>query len=165
MNEPYPYNKRFVAVTIFAIAMAFLEAAVVEYLRQLYYPEGFSFPLKMIPMNIYFVELGREAATIIMLAAIGYLAGKNFLTRFSAFIIAFGVWDIFYYVFLKLILNWPSSLFDWDILFLIPLPWIGPVLAPVIISVLLIFAGYIVWWCDAHQKAIVLSISILPIKL
>lgn len=44
----------------------------------------------------------------------------------------------FYYVFLKLTLNWPQSLLTWDILFLIPVPWVGPVLAPVICSLTMI---------------------------
>ena len=58
--------------------------------------------------------------------------------------IAFGVWDIFYYVFLKIIYDWPKSLFDWDILFLLPLPWWGPVLAPVCIAALMIVWGTLV---------------------
>jgi hypothetical protein len=35
---------------------------------------------------------------------------------------------------LKLFLNWPPSVFTWDVLFLIPVVWVGPVLAPVICS-------------------------------
>ena len=58
--------------------------------------------------------------------------------------IAFGVWDIFYYAFLRLIVGWPQSLWDWDVLFLIPLPWWGPVLAPVAIAVLLIVGATLV---------------------
>ncbi|HDQ00742.1 MAG TPA: hypothetical protein ENN22_16385 [bacterium] len=137
--------------------MAFLEAAVVVYLRELYYPEGFSFPLKMIPMKIYAVELGREAATIIMLAAIGWLSAKSFLNRFASFAIAFGVWDIFYYLFLKITLNWPSNILDWDLLFLIPLPWVGPFIAPVIVSIFLIMAGLHIWLREAQKNPIIAS--------
>ena len=37
------------ALLLYAVAMGYLEAAVVVYLRAIYYPEGFSFPLK--PMD------------------------------------------------------------------------------------------------------------------
>ncbi len=148
---------RIVALAVFAIAMAFLEAAVVVYLRELYYPEGFSFPLKMIPAKIYAIELGREAATIIMLAAVGWFSGKSFTSRFAGFAMAFGVWDIFYYLFLKITLDWPSGLMDWDLLFLIPLPWLGPVLAPVIVSVSLLAAGLYIWRREASHNPVILS--------
>jgi hypothetical protein len=87
------------------------------------------------------VELPRELATLIMLFAVGWLAGRTWRARLGYMAIAFGAWDIFYYVFLKIICGWPHSLFDWDILFLLPLPWWGPVLAPVLISLLLILWG------------------------
>jgi hypothetical protein len=68
------------------------------------------------------VELVREGATLVMLLTLGMLAGRTWRTRFGYSAIAFGVWDIFYYVFLKLISDWPKSVLDWDILFLLPLP-------------------------------------------
>lgn len=131
-------------VVFFSIAFALVEASVVVYLRALYYPEGFALPLKVISGFHVGVELSRESATIIMLAAVGILAGRTRWERVSYFLIAFGVWDIFYYVWLKVFLNWPASLFDWDILFLIPLPWIGPVIAPVLVSLCMIFGGWTV---------------------
>jgi len=95
---------------------------------------------------MYSIELIREAATIIMLITIGLIAGKNGLQKFAYFIFSFGVWDIFYYVGLKSLLDWPSSLLTWDILFLIPVPWVGPVLAPVICSLtMILFATCIVY--------------------
>lgn len=121
-------------VTFFSIAMGFLESAVVIYLRRIYYPQGFDFPLKPIDNSIAIVELWREAATIIMLLAVGVLAGKNKAERFAWFIFSFAIWDIFYYLFLLAFLGWPQSLFTWDILFLLPVPWVGPVIAPVIIA-------------------------------
>jgi hypothetical protein len=87
------------------------------------------------------VELAREAATMIMLLTVGMLAGRTWRSRLGYSAIAFGVWDIFYYIFLKVMCGWPHSLFDWDILFLLPLPWWGPVLAPVSIAVLMILWG------------------------
>lgn len=128
-------------VTIFSIAMGFLESAVVVYLRALYYPQGFTFPLKPMPDLIILTELLREAATLVMLCYIGILSGRTFLQRFSFFLISFAVWDLCYYVFLKLLLNWPESLLTWDILFLLPVSWVGPVLAPCIISICMILLG------------------------
>lgn len=127
-----------ILVTIFSIAMGFMETAVVVYLRELYYPNGFQFPLNVIPPRIGIVEIFREAATIIMLVIIGLIAGKNSFQRFCFFLYSFAIWDLCYYIFLKLFLDWPESLFTWDILFLIPIPWIGPVLAPCILSVTMI---------------------------
>ena len=122
--------------------MGYLEAAVVVYLRQIYYPGGFAFPLNATMLKpILLVESGREAATLVMLAVIAWLSGRNRLERFSWFLIVFGVWDISYYLGLKAILGWPPSLLTWDILFLIPIPWVAPVLAPVLVDALMIALG------------------------
>lgn len=140
-------------IVLFSIAMGFLEAAVVIYLRELYYPQGFDFPLTAIPGNIAVVEFWREVATIIMLVGTGIVAGKTRLSRFACFIIAFAVWDLFYYVFLYALINWPQSVFTWDILFLIPVPWVGPVIAPCIIALEMIVLGVmIVYFEDRHQN-------------
>lgn len=141
MTNLSPAARRLVWVSLFGLAFAFVESSVVVYLRSLYYPEGFSFPLKLISQQHLAVELAREAATIVMLAAVGVLAGSKAWERFGYFLVAFGVWDVFYYVWLKVILDWPAGLSDWDILFLLPLPWIGPVIAPVLISLLMILFG------------------------
>ncbi len=130
-------------MTAFAIAMAFLESAVVIYLRQLYYPKAFAFPVAPIDPHIAVTELLRELATMVMLLAPGALLTSKRLERFAWFCFCFGVWDIFYYVFLKAILDWPLSLFDWDILFLVPVVWVGPVLAPILVSLGLIAFGCI----------------------
>jgi hypothetical protein len=129
-------------VVIYAIAMAWVESAVVFYLRSMinriepYQPD----PLPIIG-GFASVELPREFATLVMLFTIGVLAGRTWRARFGYAVVAFGVWDIFYYVFLKMICGWPHSLLDWDVLFLLPLPWWGPVLAPVLISLLMILWG------------------------
>jgi hypothetical protein len=136
---------RWLTVTTFAIAMAWVEAAVVYYLRTMI---GRIEPYQTNPLPIVGglgpVEMVREAATMLMLLAVGILAGQTWRKRFGYTAIAFGVWDIFYYVFLKAMCGWPHSLFDWDILFLLPLPWWGPVLAPVLISLLMILWGTLV---------------------
>jgi hypothetical protein len=138
-------------LTLFAISMGLLETAVVIYLRKMFYPEGFGFPLAPVDPQIALVEFCREAATIIMLMGIGALTGKNTSQRFAFFIYAFAIWDIFYYVFLKLFLGWPESLFTWDILFLIPVPWVGPVIAPVLVSVfMIVLAGVIIRFSEQN---------------
>jgi hypothetical protein len=130
-----PIYQRTFWLVIFSMAMGYLEASVVVYLRELYYPNGFAFPLVVLRPEVGLVEIFREAATVIMLLALGILVGQNLRQRFAYFLIAFATWDIFYYVFLKLILGWPTSVFTWDILFLIPVPWVGPVLSPLIICI------------------------------
>jgi hypothetical protein len=133
---------RWIWVLIFALAMAWMEAAVVFYLRTLvdriepYQPR----PLPVAD-NLGVVELIREAATMVMLLSVGWLAGKTWRSRLGYVLVAFGAWDIFYYVFLKPMCGWPRSLFDWDVLFLIPLPWWGPVISPVSIALLMVLGG------------------------
>jgi hypothetical protein len=111
-----------------------LESAIVVYLREHYYPDGFAFPLMLVSRTVAITEFFRELATLIMLLAVGYLTGRNIQERLACFIYAFAIWDIFYYVFLYLILGWPQSLFTWDVLFLLPAMWTGPVIAPVLTS-------------------------------
>lgn len=127
-------RRRLLWVLSFAVTFAWVESAIVVYLREIYYPDGFVFPIVIVPDWIAGVELGREAMTILMLFAVGALAGSDKWERFLFFSLAFGVWDIFYYVWLWVFLRWPPSLFTWDVLFLIPIPWIGPVLAPILIA-------------------------------
>jgi hypothetical protein len=159
-------NKIFI-VAVYAIAMAFIETVVVVYLRKIYYPGGFAFPLKgFVEPSILGIEWVREFATIVMLLTVGILAGKKLYERFAYFIYAFAVWDIFYYIFLKILLNWPVSFFSWDLLFLIPWPWIGPVLAPILISVLMIIAAFLIIDLeDAGKKIKVRKIEWLMIIL
>ncbi len=114
---------------------------MVVYLRRIFYPEGFVFPIKVIPARILWIELSREIACLIMIIAVALLTGRKRWERFGYFLIVFGVWDIFYYVWLKVSIDWPQSLFEWDVLFLIPLPWIGPVAAPSLLAVLMIISG------------------------
>src|SRR5216683_2501345 len=143
--NPTSHQTRWCVVVLFAIAMAWVEAAVVLYLRTLtnriepYQPNPLpEFEALDLP------EMVREGATLIMVLTVGWLAGRRPRTRVAYAAVAFGVWDIFYYVFLRLLTGWPHSLRDWDILFLLPLPWWGPVLAPVSIALLMILWGTMV---------------------
>jgi hypothetical protein len=131
-------------VTVFAIAMAFLESAVVIYLREIMYPEGFQFPLAPVQSDLALTEILREAATLIMLLCIGFLAAKTASQRFAWFLYSFAIWDIFYYVFLWALIGWPETLLTWDILFLIPATWTGPVITPLILTLLMIFFAVII---------------------
>ena len=128
----------FLTLGVFASAMGILEAAVVVYLRRLYYPLGFSFPLSGIPQEMISVEVIREAATVVMLACAGALAGRDLPRKLAYFIFSFGAWDIFYYAGLRYFLGWPPSLLTWDVLFLIPVPWLAPVLAPLLCALTMV---------------------------
>jgi len=134
-------RKTLIALAIFGIAMGLLEAAVVVYSRQLYYPEGFTLPLKPASSTILLIESSRELATLVMLITAAIAAGENALQSFAYFLYMFGFWDIFYYVFLKVFLDWPASILTWDVLFFVPVPWVSPVLAPVICSLTMIVFG------------------------
>ena len=145
-------------VTLFAIAFAFVEAAVVIYLRHLlsaFHPSvlkeqvlvllpGIAFlepktALQIISnSSILTVERFREAATLIMLFAVAWLVAKKWEQLIAFFFFTFSIWDIFYYVFLRLTIGWPSSFLDLDVFFLLPVPWVGPVFVPILISIVLI---------------------------
>lgn len=134
--------KRWWMVGLYAAAMAWVEAAVVYYLRTLVNRID---PYQANPLPVSTglgeAELVRELATLIMLYSVGWLAGPTPRSRLGYAVFAFGVWDIFYYVFLRVMTGWPRSVADWDVLFLIPLPWWGPVWAPVSIALLMILWG------------------------
>jgi len=143
-----PTRRKILWAFLFSAAMAYFEAAVVVYLRLIYYPAGFDFPLVAISSGMILIELGREAATILMLVSIGLLCGRSKIERFAYLLLAFGIWDVMYYAWLEVQIGWPASLLTWDILFLIPLPWVGPVLAPILVSVAMIWAAL---WIIFHE--------------
>jgi hypothetical protein len=165
------------ALALFGVAFGYVEAAVVVYLRDLsepvrvsYYPASTSadlFPV-MTPVELHRanrgqlwqllrVEIPREAATLAMLAAVAFLVGTNPMQRVAAFAVAFGTWDLAFYAFLRILIGWPASLFTWDLLFLVPVPWSGPILAPVFVSCSMIAAGGIVLREEARGRSVRLS--------
>jgi hypothetical protein len=174
LEKPVERNQKsvwrpLVALFLFGASFGYVEAAVVVYLREHYEPlkrelhqeraPGDLFPLVTLQQlaetggpyeRLLGVEVIREAATIALLISIATAISWNFNAGMAAFLIAFGVWDIFYYVFLKAIIDWPQSIFEWDILFLIPLPWVGPVVAPVLVSVSMIVTGI---WLLGRESA------------
>ncbi len=129
-------------LTLWSVAFGVAEAAVVVYLRRLCYPDqpldGPLFPLRLVEPLVLGTELAREAATLLMLLGVAFLAERRPLRRFAVFALCFGAWDLVYYAVLKLLLGWPASLLEWDVLFLIPAPWAAPVLAPVLVSLALV---------------------------
>ena len=147
-------KSKWIIVVIFAAAMAWVESAVVVYLRtRIDRVEPYQTnPLPMFG-GLGHIELGREAATLVMLLTVGWLAGKTRRSRIGYAAIAFGVWDIGYYILLAPMSGWPRSIFDWDILFLLPLPWWGPVIAPASIAALMIVGGTLITRLDARAAA------------
>ncbi len=162
-----------VALILFGVGFGYVEAAVVVYLRAIcepLRPEALGgqpsdevFPLMQEEgfqnadcryVRVLLTELGREVATMVMLAAAGLTVAANFRQWLAGFMIAFGVWDICYYLFLRLLIGWPESLWTWDILFLLPVPWVGPVIAPVLVAAQLIAAGVAILWRESRGRPI-----------
>ena len=135
-------------LAIFGIAMAYLEGVVVVYLRKalgMLDSESNKESVDKFPKRYLNIEMTREAATIIMLVAIAYLAGTTWPERGIFFLWTFAFWDLFYYVSLYILIKWPPSLKTIDILFLIPKPWIAPVWFPVCVSLVTIIGIIILY--------------------
>lgn len=132
-------------LTLYAIAMAYVEAALVVHLRQLYYADDILtiFPLHLLSHTDLAIELVREIATILMLITVALLAERDNGRRFAAFVFIFGVWDLAYYGCLKLLIDWPQAWLEWDVLFLLPWPWFGPWITPAAIA--LLFTAWGAW--------------------
>ena len=137
------HTRKLIFLTLFALAMAYVEAALVVHLRQLYYPDNVQaiFPLQLLSHHDLAIELFRELATIIMLVTVALLAERDNGRRFAAFVYCFGAWDLGYYAFLKILIDWPQAWLEWDVLFLIPWPWFGPWITPAAIALLFVSWG------------------------
>ncbi len=149
--------KRFLIAVVFSIAFGYIEAAVVVYLRVIFYPEGFTFPLAEFgtgPLwnRLVWTEVGREAATLVLILTGSYLFARARQQQVAYFLTIFAVWDIFYYVWLKILLDWPASIMDWDILFLMPVPWASPVLAPVLVSLTMLICALVILYRSSLAK-------------
>ena len=153
MNRHY---RTFLWLALYAVTMAHVEAALVVHLRGVYHPDD---PLAIFPMVVlsqrdFAIELARELATVLMILSVAALARRHFAGRFAAFVFVFGLWDIFYYIWLRVMIGWPTSWWEWDVLFLIPWPWLGPWLTPVLIALM-----FVVWggWALTRESAPVWS--------
>jgi hypothetical protein len=136
-------TRNIIWLALFAVAMAYVEAALVVHLRTIYYPDNplQIFPLELLSHRDLGIELARELATVVMILTVALLAEKGFTRIFAAFVLVFGLWDIFYYFWLKVMIGWPVSWLEWDVLFLIPWPWFGPWITPVLIALLFVLWG------------------------
>jgi hypothetical protein len=149
----FPFRTLWI-ITIFFIALGYIESAVVVYLREILYPQGFQFPLAPIETHLAITEIIREVATLIVLLCIGMITGRTFTEKFAWFLYSFAIWDIIYYVFLKLLIGWPESLMTWDILFLIPVTWVGPVITPVLVSLTMILLAMILVYYSTKKEIV-----------
>ncbi len=154
--------RRLLIAIVFSMAFAYIESAVVVYLRALFHPNGFTFPMEVFDATpegkrLVLTEVGREAATLVLILTAAWLFGNLRQERIAYFLIIFAVWDVFYYVWLKVLLDWPASLMDWDILFLIPMVWASPLLYPALVSAAMFgFATVILYRC-AHGRPLTVT--------
>jgi hypothetical protein len=149
--------RRFLIAVVFSIAFGYIEAAVVVYLRTIFHPDGFTFPLAEFGIGplwrrLLLIEVGREAATLVLILSSSYLFARARQQQLAYFLTIFAVWDIFYYVWLKVLLNWPATIMDWDILFLMPVPWASPVLAPVLVSLIMLICAMVILYRSSRAK-------------
>ena len=152
----------YASLWVLALAFGWIEASVVVYLREAYVREvslhgsnyfaGLQITLVSLPSHLMSVEMAREACTILLLASVAWLAGRRLADRIGAFLLSFGIWDLTYYVVLKLVAGWPDTWRSWDILFLIPAPWVAPVWAPIMVATLLVAAGSYLFWTSGHKR-------------
>jgi hypothetical protein len=114
-------------ISVYAVAMAFVEAACVVSLKLLYYPAGWVPPFHPIPGDAVLLEQGREVATLVMIASVAFLGRPTLREGLARGLWIFGVWDLLYYAFLRMLTRFPGSLTDLDVVFLVPRVWIAPV--------------------------------------
>jgi hypothetical protein len=172
MRSRAQFWKVMAGLVIFSVAFGYVEAAVVTYLRSIYTPLRLHFypgsanelfplltlqQLRLLGQEHILrlkTEIWREFATLLMLGGAALLAARKPREWFAAFLICFGVWDSTFYLFLKLLVQWPASLLTWDILFLIPVPWTGPVIGPVLVSLSMIATGATLLWREYNHAAV-----------
>ncbi|MCD6577563.1 MAG: hypothetical protein J7K66_06080 [Anaerolineaceae bacterium] len=146
--------KKFWWVGLFAIAMAYVESTVVVYIRRIYGISDLLLDIPPFDPVIAPIEVGRELGTLIMLLGVGWAVGKSLQSRLSFTFFTFGIWDIFYYIWLRVLIGWPNSLFSPDLLFLIPLPWWGPIIAPMLIAFLMVAGGILAVISEDKERKI-----------
>jgi hypothetical protein len=157
INERGRLLKRLLLVFFFSIAFAYIESAVVVYLRAIFHPDGFVFPLTVLGNSrllgqFLLTEIGREAATLVVIFSSTWLLARTAKLRLAYFFTIFALWDIFYYIWLKVLIDWPVSIMDWDVLFLIPMVWASPVLAPVLVSIAMLAFAAVIFFAEKRVK-------------
>jgi hypothetical protein len=169
---PNTLRRRLVILTLFAIAFGYIEAAAVVYIRAVYEPihqrvfpgrdRDDLFPLFTLEQwaqegpatTTPPMEMAREVGTIVIVALVAWGVSHNAAQWFASFALAFGAWDFFFYLWLRLLTGWPRSLFDWDLVFTVGLPWVAPVAAPLLVAAVMIVAGAVFLACDATGRPI-----------
>jgi hypothetical protein len=152
---------------MFGIVFAYVEAAAVVYIRATYnpvhqrvFPDSAPddlFPLHTVeqwsregpPDVTPLMEIGRELGTVLLVALVALATSRDGRQWMASFMLAFGVWDIFYYLWLRALMGWPRSLLDWDLIFAAPLPWVGPVWAPLLVAVVMVATAGVFFWREA----------------
>jgi len=165
VNDGKLIGLRISSVIIFAIAMGILEAICVVYIRQIIFPPDGNITNTPISNFNFTLEAIREAMTIIMLTTVSILSAYNIRTRLAMFFLAFGTWDILYYVGLRLFLQWPESIMDWDTLFLIPVAWFSPVLVPVLISIYFIIGSIFIVLHEGNGIKLIFNFPVVLLQL
>ena len=122
-------------ITVFAIAFAFVEAAIAIALKALYYPGGWRPPFHPLPGAANLLEQAREIATLVMIASVAAVGRPSPREWVARALWIFGLWDLGYYLFLRWLTGFPSSLLDPDLVFLVPVVWVFPVWVAVVVSV------------------------------
>lgn len=149
----------YASLWVSALALGWIEASAVLYLREIYAGEiavhatshlpNLQVPLASLPDPLVRLELVREACTLALLGAVAWLAGRQAAARLGAFLASFGIADLTYHAVLRLASGWPGAIGTWDVLFLVPSPWAAPVWAHVTVATLLFLAGsYLFWTAD-----------------
>jgi hypothetical protein len=167
-DPPFELWRRLALLVLFGIAFGYVEAAAVVYIRVMYEPihqrffsDGASddlFPLvpteqwagaAPAPLRQPFLEFGREFGTVLLVALVAAATARRAAPWFASFLLTFGVWDLTYYLWLWVLIGWPHTLGDWDLIFAAPLPWVGPVLAPLVVAAVMIGTASLFFWREA----------------
>ena len=162
--DSHSVNTRLISVILFAIAMGLLESICVVYIRQIIFPPDGNIANTPISDFNFTLEAIRESMTIIMLTALSILAAFNWRTRLAMFFLAFGIWDIFYYFGLKIFLDWPATIMDWDTLFLIPVAWYSPIIVPVLISTYFIIGSIFIIIHESNGTKLKFNFSVVLLQ-
>jgi hypothetical protein len=133
---------RWWAISVFALGMAFAEAATVVFLKRLYFPDGWAAPFHPIPPDALRLEQGRELATLAAIAAVAFAGRPGAREGIARALWIGGLWDLAYYGCLRAITPFPATLADLDVVFLVPSAWILPVWVPVAASLVAMAAAF-----------------------
>jgi hypothetical protein len=157
--------QRLCGILLFGCAMGLLEAICVVYLRRLIIPAGTDPSQALAALGHLPIERIREACTVVMLGLVAWMTAPSWRSRTAHFFFMFGVWDIVYYVGLKGFTHWPTAWLEWDCLFLLPEPWHGPVLAPILISLYLMAASCLLLACESAESTVRVSVPGFALQL